>query len=170
MIEKIKKIIIRIFFGDDYLSDVLFIIFIFIIYFIIQLIYPPLFSVIVSPSMEHHNFNFQKYEQYNITQQEFFQFPYPNGLYVGDIVMILPIDTQYLKPGDVILYIGTSLYKGEYIFHRIVGYNNNGNFIIMGDNNLGPIIFEDENNMDPNRIIGIGILRIPLLGYIKLLI
>jgi hypothetical protein len=119
--------------------------------------------------MEHHNFNFQKYEQYNITQQEFFQFPYPNGLYVGDIIIILPIDTQYLKPGDVILYTGTSLYKGEYIFHRIVGYNNS-NFIIMGDNNPGPIIFEGENNMNPNRIIGIGILRIPLLGYIKLLI
>ena len=29
---------------------------------------------------------------------------------------------------------------------------------------------EGENNMDPNRIIGVGILRIPLLGYIKLLI
>jgi signal peptidase I len=169
MIKKIKKIIVRIFFGDDYLSDILFIIFIFIVYFIIQLVYPPLFSVIVSPSMEHHNFNFQKYEQYNITQQEFFQFPYPNGLYVGDIVIILPIDTQYLKLGDLILYKGTSLYKGEYIFHRVVGYNN-GNFIIMGDNNPGPIIFEGENNMDPNRIIGIGILRIPLLGYIKLLI
>jgi hypothetical protein len=40
----------------------------------------------------------------------------------------------------------------------------------MGDDNPGPIIFEGENNMDPNRIIGVGILRIPLLGYIKLLI
>jgi hypothetical protein len=119
--------------------------------------------------MEHYYFNFQKYSQYNITQKEFSQFPYPNGLYAGDIIIILPINTQYLEIGDVILYKGISLYKNEDIFHRIVGYNNS-NFIIMGDNNPGPIIFEGENDMNPNRIIGIGILRIPLLGYIKLLI
>ena len=169
MIKKIKELIIRIFFGDDYLSDILFIIFIFVAYFIIQIVYPPLFSVIVSPSMEHYYFNFQKYAQYNITQQEFSQFPYPNGLYAGDIIIILPINTQYLEIGDVILYKGISLYKNEDIFHRIVSYNNS-NFIIMGDNNPGPLIFEGENDMNPNRIIGMGILRIPLLGYIKLLI
>ncbi|BBL45575.1 signal peptidase [Nanobdella aerobiophila] len=169
MIKKLKKYIEYIFFGDDLKSDILFIILILIIYSIVNLIYPPLFSVIVSPSMEHTYFNIKKYSTYNITINNFTEFPYPNGLYIGDIVIILPINTQYLQIGDMILYKGISIYSGEDIFHRIIGYNNT-NFIIMGDNNPGPIVFENENDMPPNRIVGTGILRIPFLGYIKILI
>lgn len=169
MIKKIKNLFEYIFFGNDLLSDLLFFIFVIIIYGLIYIFYPPLFSVIVSPSMEHTNFYISKYKPYNITINDFYHFPYPNGLYIGDMMIIFPINTEYLEKGDVILYKGISIFKGEDIFHRIIGYNGT-NFIIMGDNNPGPIYIEDEEDMPPSRIIGVGILRIPFLGYIKLLI
>ncbi|MGC9133323.1 MAG: hypothetical protein ACP5GJ_02890 [Nanopusillaceae archaeon] len=169
MIKKIKEFFVYTFFGNDILSDILFILFSIFIYIILYFIYPPLFSVIVSPSMEHSYFSISKYSQYNITLNQFYSFPYPNGLYVGDVIIIFPINQNYLRIGDVILYKGINIFRNEDIFHRIIGYNNT-NFIIMGDNNPGPIIFEDEEDMPPDRILGIGILRIPFLGYIKLLI
>ncbi|MGC9079457.1 MAG: hypothetical protein ACP5G1_01830 [Nanopusillaceae archaeon] len=168
MIKKIKEFFIYIFFGEDKKSDLLFFLFIIFVYGIIYLIYPPLFSVIVTPSMEHKYFYPEKYLKYNITLQNFSTFPYPNGLYVGDVMIILPIDPKYINVGDVVLYKGMYKYK-EDIFHRVVGINNNS-FIIIGDNNPGPIVEEYENNMPPERILGVGILRIPFIGIIKTLI
>ncbi len=169
MIKKIRNFFIYILFGNDLTSYLLFIIFILMIYIIIQLTYPPLFSVVVTPSMEHKNFVCEKYEKYNLTCSNFSKFPYPAGINAGDIVIILPVIKE-INVGDVVLY--KSKNGSIEIFHRVIGkYYEDGKeyYILMGDNNLGPLLYENETKMDKNRIIGVGVIRIPFLGLLRLI-
>lgn len=160
ILRKISNFFKYLFFGKDWKSDFLFILFVIIIVIAIGYYYP-FIDVVVSSSMEHTAFNCLKYERFNITCQEFEHFPFSNGINVGSIVIILPVNLNNLKVGDVVLY----KYDGIYILHRIVKIENESGkliFCVMGDNNPGPLPFECPLQ---GKIIGEAVLDIPYLGY-----
>ena len=137
-----------------------------------KLTFPYLLSVVMSPSMEHVNFNYEKYIKYNITEEEIKKWPFNKGINKGDVVIILPVKNHIrdIKEGDVVLYIGVD---GRPIMHRVIRVidtPNNTCFVIMGDNNPTPIYYQKEDCMPPDRIIGKVFFRIPYLGIPKVLL
>ena len=106
----------------------------------------------------------------NIGKKEFESFPFKNGFNKGDIMVLVGRDPDSIEIGDVIVFMSNGR---DPIIHRVVKKtDNDGNvyFQTKGDNNPGSIISErlDETNLNENAIIGKAILRIPLLGYIKI--
>ncbi len=123
---------------------------------------------VVSESMEH-NGNLDQwwqsqekiYSQLEITKEEFQTYPLTNGFNKGDLIIL--IRPSNLKKGDVIVFKGE---PSEPIIHRIVKADD-GTYQTKGDHNLGSR--QDELNITPNLILGKAALRVPLLGWFKLL-
>lgn len=126
--------------------------------------------VIESGSMEHFGtfeewWNAQEdfYEEFEITEADIIDWPFKNGLNQGDIAVIRKRDFDSLKIGDVIVFRPPSNKKA--IIHRIVGIEEE--FVeTKGDANVGQIGIEKK--IKPGQIEGIAIIRIPFLGWIKL--
>lgn len=114
------------------------------------------------------------YESKNITEEKFKKFIFENGFNKGDIIILYRANSDKLKVGDVITF--NSLDKNTYpIIHRIIEINQiNTTYIYQtkGDNNARQIFVEghlDEYNIKENDLVGKGILKIPYLGYVKLI-
>lgn len=170
---KLKKIYNFIFHDDSILSWIVNVILAFLI--VKFLIYPglgfllstshPLVAV-VSGSMEHGNLNLDQYwenygdyyEKIHITKEQFKKFPFKNGFKKGDIMLLK--GPKNVNIGDVIVYPNAN-YKYP-IIHRVVKKYNN-NYKTKGDHNKA------EDPQEATQIIGKAILRIPKLGYIKII-
>jgi len=133
---------------------------------------------VVSGSMEHNGMGFDKwwgendvwYLENGIVNEEFRQFPLKNGFNKGDIMVLMGKDAGNVKVGDIIVFTSN---KKDPIIHRVVKkIKNNGDFYFQtkGDNNKDSIKTSqlDETNINEEIIIGKAVLRIPLLGYIKI--
>jgi len=158
-----------VFFGKDLKSDLLFFGFILTFYVTMQLTFPYFLSVVMSPSMEHTYFNYEKYLKYNISEEEIKTWPFNGGINKGDVVIIFPVKNPIkdIQEGDVVLYIGVDK---KPIMHRVIKIINTSDsscFVIMGDNNPAPIYYQGESCMPPDRIIGKVVFRIPYLGMPK---
>ncbi|MFO7710163.1 MAG: signal peptidase I [Candidatus Woesearchaeota archaeon] len=131
---------------------------------------------VVSGSMEHDGtfdswWESQKglYDQYNITREEFSEYPFANGFNTGDIMVLKGKPTDEIERGDVIVFWGN---RRDPIIHRVV--DSNGGFTTKGDHNLGSDTYEYD--IPPERLVGYGehekgsvaIARVPYLGYIKI--
>lgn len=87
---------------------------------------------------------------------------------VEDAIVIKRMDSEDLKQGDIISYLGTdSYYSGKVITHRIIGIekSSDGDFLFRtkGDNNnVADGVLVNEDN-----VYGKVLLRIPKLGYIR---
>lgn len=112
-------------------------------------------------------FNFNEYWEicgkyyevnYQITKEQFKEFPHKNGFKKGDI-MLLKGSEKY-NIGDVIIYPNKK-YKYP-IIHRVVKKYNNV-YKTKGDHNLAG------DSIEVTKPIGKAILRIPKLGYIKII-
>ena len=163
-------------------SIILIVIFIKLIFFpaLSWLTGTPLPIVIVeSCSMYHNTNNFDSwwnanspwYTSNNITKEEFTEFSLKNGLNKGDIV-ILTGSQQYEK-GDILIFTpNTEASTKNPIIHRIVketplatkGDNNPYQF--TKSNNVQSL---DETNISQTQIIGKARLKIPILGWFKLI-
>lgn len=125
----------------------------------------PLVAV-VSGSMDHEGLNFDDwweknkewYKESGITKEDFKNFDFKNGFSKGDIMVL--IKKTEPKIGDVIVYNGRSVYP---IIHRVVIINEDSSFILKGDHNSA----QDPVNVPES--IGKAVLRIPYLGYIKII-
>ncbi len=123
---------------------------------------------VVSESMEH-NLNFENwwssnnqfYESLNITKEEFLTYRFKNGFNKGDIIILT--GAKDIKRGDVLVYLSSQ--HSNPIIHRAVIINDK--ISTKGDNVAG--IQEFEKNISRNSIVGRGLVKIPLLGYIKLI-
>ncbi len=82
-------------------------------------------------------------------------------LHKGDLVFIL--SPENLKVKDIIIYepMQNCFEAEKTIIHRIIGFADDGKFIIKGDHNPIP----DRCNVDKSQARGKVILAIPLLGY-----
>jgi len=106
----------------------------------------------------------------DIVKNTFSTFSFKNGFNKGDIMVLFGTEIENIEVGDVIVFRSN---RKDPIIHRVVKKNQNNNGIYLqtkGDNNRGSIKINDldETNINENIIIGKAILRIPLLGYIKI--
>ena len=132
---------------------------------------------VVSESMEHKmnfddwwNKNGDWYLENDISKEEFEKFSLKNGFNKGDIMILIGKDVKNLDLGDVIVFRGN---RKDPIIHRIVDKNSDNNVInfqTKGDNNKDSIKNNqlDETSIKEEEIVGKAVLRIPLLGYIKI--
>jgi len=132
---------------------------------------------VVSKSMEH-NMKFNEwwdknkawYLQNGIEKEDFEIFSLKNGFNKGDIMVLIGKDAENIEVGDVIVFRGN---RKDPIIHRVVDKRQNNsiiNFQTKGDNNKDSIKNSqlDEINIREEEIIGKAVIRIPLLGYIKI--
>jgi hypothetical protein len=104
------------------------------------------------------------YEQNNISKQEFEKFPLKNGFNTGDIIVLLGKYPGKIQVGNVIVFQGN---RPDPIIHRVVEKNNKeGGFYFSTKGDHNPT--SDPYKVKGNNIIGKAVLRIPLLGYIKI--
>ena len=97
------------------------------------------------------------YESQNISKNNFESFSSNDGLEVGDMIIVL--NTNDFKVGDIIIF--DTDFRKYPIIHRI--YADGSKILTKGDNNSGPDSFEK------TKIHGKAILKIPLLGWVKIL-
>ena len=107
------------------------------------------------------------YEDREITKNQFKQFKFKNGFDKGDVIILWRANKKNLKLGDILIYQGS---KPQPIIHRVVkSWEENGQqfYSTKGDHNQNLIPGEDKINA--SRIYGKGIIRVPYLGWIKIL-
>ncbi len=185
-VELIKKFWNFIWNDDSLLSWVTFILVIFVL---IKFIFFPGLSFLTGTSLPlaivescsmHHGQNFDNWWEENsnwyvdneIEKEEFENFPLKNGFNKGDIFFVLGTKKEELEIGDTIIF--SSGASERPIIHRIIGLHpletkgdNNFNFQFTGSNNPEGI---DETNIQDEQIIGRAtILRVPLIGWAKLI-
>lgn len=152
-----------------------------LLYAIVKLIFFPTLGLIFSTSMPSlivesesmiHQGNFDTwwqdygwwYVEYNITKADVEKWPYKNGIEKGDIVILKGERSgKYnINIGDVIIFDAKQRLP---IIHRVI-YNET-TISTKGDNNQGQLAVE--KSISQQQIIGRVILRIPKLGWAKLI-
>ena len=163
-----------------------------VIYFIV---YPVLGAVlgtsfpivaVISESMDHSNANEQLcglrldefkdsfdnywdvcgswYETRGISKDQFKGFPFPKGFSKGDVIILWR--PTNIKVGDILIFQGS---KPQPIIHRVVKIDD-GFYQTKGDHNSNSITGPDgETRISQDRIYGKGIIRLPYLGWVKIL-
>ena len=132
---------------------------------------------VVSGSMEHNmefdgwfGQNNDWYIENGIDMEEFEEFSFKNGFNKGDIMFLVGRSAKNIDVGDVIVF---NSFRKDPIIHRVVKKIQDDNgiyFQTKGDNNPDSIKNNklDETSIREDIIIGKAIIRIPLLGYIKI--
>ena len=124
--------------------------------------------IVYTKSMQHDDPEIKHYawleKNLNYSREFINSWPFSNGLYVGDIV-ILQGREEY-EVGDIIVYSveGYSLP----LIHRIIKINEDGTYQTKGDNNYGQLNFE--KRIEKEKIYGKVIFAIPRIGYVKVFI
>ncbi len=152
----------------------------FIVYPGLGLLFGTNFPVVavVSSSMEHQG-NFDSwwekqgtfYAQHGMFKNDFQSLPFSNGFNKGDIMVVVGSKPQNITRGMVIVFWSG---KSEPIIHRVVDKDKKKGiytFQTKGDNNPNQIqtSWLDEKNIEENKVIGKAVLRIPFLGWVKIL-
>ncbi len=150
---------------------------------------------VVSESMEHD----QSFDQWWLSQQEWYQdqgitkevfqtFPNKNGFDKGDIMILYGKKPKKIDIGDILVFntnqpnpiihrvVKKWVKDGQYYFQTKGDHNKDSieNYVdILGqptnkDDSLALEIL-DETEISEERIIGTGVLRIPFLGWIKII-
>ena len=123
----------------------------------------------------------ERYEKnFNIYESDFRDFKYSNGMNVGDVIILVGADIEEIKIGDVIVFIPQDKQNGESAFftqfgpviHRVVSVKQKDkekSFQTKGDANaISKANFEVE--IPQEDILGVPIIKIPYLGYPKILL
>ncbi len=101
------------------------------------------------------------YTTRNVSEEQFKQFPFTNGFDKGD-VMVLQSATN-VKLGDILVFEAPGY--NYPIIHRVVATDDKL-FKTKGDFNCGQHDFEQQG-VGKEKLLGKGLFRIPLLGWIK---
>ncbi|MEK6880160.1 MAG: hypothetical protein AABY22_11150 [Nanoarchaeota archaeon] len=117
-----------------------------------------------------------KYDEFNIEKQDFEQYKMKDGFNKGDIIFSIGVKSENVGKGDVIIFQPSeNALKQTPIIHRIVQINSNtGEIQTIGDNNKQSLtssnnIYKiDETSTKNEQIIGRAVLKIPYLGWAKL--
>jgi signal peptidase I len=127
----------------------------------------PLPLVVVESCSMYHNSGFETwwddngplYDSLDITKFEFESYPMKNGLNKGDIILVL--GRSKYNSGDIIIFNAGA---NRPIIHRLISTTP---LSTKGDNNLG----QDprEINIPQDAILGKSAVKIPLIGWIKLI-
>ncbi|MDD5098485.1 MAG: hypothetical protein PHD31_02095 [Candidatus Pacebacteria bacterium] len=127
----------------------------------------PLPLVVVESCSMYHNANFEDwwgahssfYSPYSINKSEFQSYYFKNGLNKGDVILVW--GRAKYNSGDVIIFnAGTQ----NPIIHRLI---NTSPLSTKGDNNDNQL--PQEKSIPKENVIGKGIVKIPLIGWLKLI-
>lgn len=145
----------------------------FIIYPLLGLLLSTSYPVVavVSGSMEHNGLSFDAwweenkgwYESNGFTKEMLEDAKLKGGFNKGDIIVLRGAKPGKIGTGDIIVYT-TDRYKYP-IIHRVVEITGASVFETKGDNNPGP----DPAPVNDGQIVGKAVLRIPWLGWLKIL-
>lgn len=109
------------------------------------------------------------YEERNITKAQFANFKFNQGFNKGDVIILWRANHNNIKLGDILIFQSNRL---QPIIHRVVKISTEGDVIYYqtkGDHNSNSITGEyGETAITQNRILGKGLVRIPYLGWIKI--
>lgn len=113
-------------------------------------------------------------KNYNISQEDFSNFDYSKGLYVGDVMVLYGKKYENIYVGDVLVFIPENLqwYQSHGpVIHRVVDrwqdkddkwfYRTKGDWNEKSFANF-------EQNISQDNVIGVPILRVPFIGYAKI--
>lgn len=110
---------------------------------------------------------------YDIQLDDFKDFKYNNGLNIGDVMVLYGKDTSEIEIGDVLVFVPQDerfyQQRGP-VIHRVVNiYYEDGKryFQTKGDHN-GQSYLNFENKISEESVIGVGVFRVPYLGYPRL--
>jgi len=132
---------------------------------------------VVSSSMEHDgNFdnwwNSQEkwYLDNDISKEQFINFDFKNGFNKGDIMILYGKKPADIEIGEVIVFRSN---RPDPIIHRVVKkwkIDEEYYFQTKGDHNSDSIKSSslDETNINEEQYLGKAVVRVPLLGYIKI--
>jgi len=147
-----------------------------LVFLIIKFIFFPLLSlvtgsplplVVVESCSMYHDASFDDwwfqngawYEQSKISESDFLSYPFKEGLNKGDIILVWG-RSSYEK-GEIIIFNAQTTYP---LIHRIISSEP---IETKGDHNLGQLPIE--KNIQEDAIMGKAVVRIPLLGWLKLI-
>lgn len=99
------------------------------------------------------------YESNKITKEQFEKYPFKNGINKGDIVIVTGRGDYDV--GDVIIFDSSYAYP---LIHRLVDGSPLGT---KGDHNGAQL--PEEREIQRSTVLGHAVLRIPALGWIKLI-
>lgn len=101
------------------------------------------------------------YNTFNISKEQFRTFIFKNGFEKGDVMVLM--SAKNINLGDVIVFFSKD---GRPIIHRVVKLNP---LQTKGDHNAAQINdnYITESNIAQHPIVGKAVLRIPLIGYVK---
>jgi len=106
------------------------------------------------------------YENIGISYDEFSNYPFKNGFSKGDVLIVRGVSPKDYKVGDVIVFWADQEYP---LIHRLVNISSDyKTFSTKGDHNYAQL--ESEKRIDQSQLLGKAILKIPYLGYIKILL
>lgn len=100
------------------------------------------------------------YAKYNITKEQFLDFPMKRGFWKGDLMILNSAKKSDI--GDIIVFF--SPYNAEPIIHRVISETENS-FITKGDGNSAPDAVLDKASKQ--QVVGKALLRIPFAGWLK---
>src|SRR3989338_3177506 len=89
-----------------------------------------------------------------------------NGCNKGDIIILKGKKPEDVRAGDILVFQGS---RPEPIIHRVVNvWNDSGKhyYATKGDRNAGQR--DEEKAIGEERVIGTGWLRLPYIGYVKI--
>ena len=115
-------------------------------------------------------------ENINIKKKNFLDFPMHNGFNKGDIIVLWRANINNIEEGDILVFQST---KSHPIIHRVVDVWTVENpqtaeleyhYQTKGDHNSDSFAgYLGEEDITIDRVYGKALLRIPYLGYIKIL-
>ncbi|RLE42189.1 signal peptidase I [Candidatus Woesearchaeota archaeon] len=105
-----------------------------------------------------------------ISKEEFQKYPLRNGFSRGDIIILRGKKPEDIKIGEIIVFKAN---RPDPIIHRVINKTKHGDeyyFTTKGDHN--PRVYPNaeiaEDKISEERVLGVALIRIPWLGYIKI--
>jgi hypothetical protein len=115
-------------------------------------------------------------DNFNLTQDDFKNFEYKNGLNIGDVLVLRGKNPEDVEVGEVLIFIPQDrnfyLTKGP-VIHRVVkrweDENGKFHFQTKGDHNSKS--FQNfENDIIEDDVLAVSAVRIPYIGYAKIVL
>ncbi len=110
------------------------------------------------------------YEQKGISAEQFRTFSFQDGFNKGDVIILWRANSRNIDLGDVLIF---QAHRPQPIIHRVVGITEEAGKIYYqtkGDHNSDSIEGGlRETKIDESRLLGKGVIRIPYLGWLKIL-
>jgi signal peptidase I len=106
------------------------------------------------------------YKNLGVSKEEFKGLGFHNGFNKGDIMILYGTKPKNIEIGDTIVFMAN---RPDPVIHRVIQTkkeNSHYVFTTKGDHNVGS--FDFESYIPEENYIGRAVIRVPLLGYIKI--